>query len=112
MHGYLPSCAVLARQSERGKSRSSCESALRERGLQLGRYWLGQFADCSVRANFAEVHLIRAPRFLTTVTSRPAECQRLVLLRTLSSRRCNLPNCFSGFRSCRLFAAKTFISPR
>jgi hypothetical protein len=54
-----PKLRGVVRQTERGKSRSSCERALRGRGLQLGRYWLGQFADCSVRANFAEVHLIR-----------------------------------------------------
>jgi len=53
-----PKLRGVVRQTEREKVGRAAR-ALPGRGLQLGRYWLGQFADCSVRANFAEVHLIR-----------------------------------------------------
>jgi hypothetical protein len=43
----------------REESRSSCErEQFLRRAVQLGRYWLGQFAHCSVRANFVEVQFI------------------------------------------------------
>jgi len=64
-----PKLRGAVRQTER-----SCESALRERGLQLGRYWLGQFADCSLRANFAEVHLIRWLKIGNETTEAHCRC--------------------------------------
>jgi hypothetical protein len=43
----------------REESRSSCErEQFLRRAVQLGRYWLGQFAHCSVSANFVEVQFI------------------------------------------------------
>jgi hypothetical protein len=54
-----PKLHGVARQTERGKPVKLRESNVLGRELQPGRWWLEQFADWSVRANFAEVQLIR-----------------------------------------------------
>jgi hypothetical protein len=54
-----PKLQDVVGQTEREKSRSSCARTCVEENQQLGRYWLGQFADCSVRVGFAQVQLIR-----------------------------------------------------